>query len=134
MSELEPWVRQPFPNFGPDNEVRAAVTDLGRAKFFYVDKLGCEVLKSSDSEALITGGLLRGKLLLRVACRGKLPPGVKLPVLWTTIFLGGTRELFRDFEFSGVKIVEPFHETESGRCEFTIADPDGNMISFSGPP
>lgn len=116
------------------------VTDLARAKRFYVDTLGCELVREIDGAVLVNVyGILIGLYGSPTARRDRFDPfRVGLDHLALTIEDASTLEnLKRDLDAAGVSNhgVEEDHETHDKYISFS--DPDGiawELYAISKPP
>jgi predicted enzyme related to lactoylglutathione lyase len=132
LSGLEAWVLEPFPQFSDGYPTRIPVTDLNRAISFCVDILQWKIKNETDQEVTVENQA-GFQSRLKVACRGLLPEGIRLPWTHTVVYTSGLRKMNGYLEKAGVAFDKPYTVDSEGRASFVIKDPDGNEIAFSGP-
>ncbi len=114
------------------NVLAVYVTDLEKAKAFYIEQLGFE-----ECEEISPGILLRsGDVTLymeegRKEQKSELREFSEFSPCFDTDSVKQTYEVMKS---SGVKIVEEYQEFAPTFAIFKIVDPDGNLIEFAGKP
>jgi catechol 2,3-dioxygenase-like lactoylglutathione lyase family enzyme len=115
------------------------VSDFQRARDFYVSKLGFSVEFDYGDPPFY--GLVkrdRARLCLRLVCEPVFVGDIRereqlLSAAFTVDTAAEIKELFREFQASGVDFFQKLKtEPWSGR-NFTVRDPDGNLVLFAGP-
>ncbi len=105
-----------------------AVADYSRAKTFYVDKLGYQVIEEGGDPAKFGIFARDGSTLFVNGWDGARPAG---PDVWTAyIHVEGIDALAQEFSACGVGLTRAVRNRAYGMREFEIADPDGNILCF----
>jgi catechol 2,3-dioxygenase-like lactoylglutathione lyase family enzyme len=115
------------------------VTDFQRARDFYVSKLGFSVEFTYGDPPFY--GLVkrdRARLCLRVVCEPVFVGDIReREQLLSADFVLDTaaeiKELFREFQASGVDFFQKLKTEPWGARNFIVRDPDGNLVLFAGP-
>ena len=108
------------------------VTDLERAKSFYVDMLGFEEAGPMDPGFCLSAGDLTLYLEPgRKAFDKRVSEYPEASPCFTTDSVKGA---FMKLREAGVKIVSEYLQFGEEFGMFRIADPDGNVIEFAGTP
>jgi catechol 2,3-dioxygenase-like lactoylglutathione lyase family enzyme len=115
------------------------VTDFQRARDFYVSKLGFSVKFAYGDPPFY--GLVkrdRARLCLRLVCEPVFVGDIReLEQLLSADFVVDTaaeiKELFREFQASGVDFFQKLKTEPWGARNFIVRDPDGNLVLFAGP-
>lgn len=115
------------------------VTDFQRARDFYVSKLGFSVEFAYGDPPFY--GLVkrdRARLCLRLVCEAVFAGDIReREQLLSADFVVDTaaeiKELFREFQASGVDFFQKLKTEPWGARNFIVRDPDGNLVLFAGP-
>jgi catechol 2,3-dioxygenase-like lactoylglutathione lyase family enzyme len=110
------------------------VADIRRALAFYEGRLGFEVLQVSG-EPPFYAEVRRGgaSLGLRLVHRPVIDPAARVeePMLWqASVRVGDVRALYVEFLAAGATIETPLRREPWGPMDFSVRDPDGNVIGF----
>jgi catechol 2,3-dioxygenase-like lactoylglutathione lyase family enzyme len=108
------------------------VTDLERARSFYVDTLGLE-----DRGEMAPGRLLgvgEFSLYLEGGRRERQGAGMSMPTVSLCFDASSIRSAFDTLRDAGAPVVEEYREYSPEFAMFRIADPDGNVVEFAGRP
>ena len=115
------------------NVLAIYVSDLERARHFYIEHLGLE-----PGDAMPPGVLLRAGTVTVYLEGGRTPrtsPGVQAPTVSACFAVAeGVREAHARLQAAGVVIVEPYQEFGPTFAMCRCADPDGNVIELAGSP
>lgn len=115
------------------NIVAVYVTDIDRAKSFYVDMLGFVEKDAMPPGVMLQAGDL--PLYLEPGREGPAEkPMVRCSVAPCLAVNMGVKAAFECLKAAGVTIVEPFQEFAPTFGMFRIADPDGNVLEVAGQP
>lgn len=110
--------------------------DVARAVGFYTDKLGFEVARANEGNVALTFG--DDRLMLEAAAsfyspeyneaiRARLgsasPHSLYLEIAEIETY-------YEKLQAAGVEIVDPLQPRPWGQSEFTVADGDGNWLTF----
>jgi catechol 2,3-dioxygenase-like lactoylglutathione lyase family enzyme len=110
--------------------------DLTGAVDFYTDRLGFEVVRSSEGNVAVALG---GERLMLEAPGAFYSPGydeairARLGAVSPHAFYIEAPELesyYEKLQAAGVEIVDPLAPRPWGQSEFTVADRDGNWLTF----
>lgn len=117
-------------------EPQLFVSDLERARVFYVEKLGFE-LAFSYGEPPFYAQVSRGgaRLNLRHADGPVFDAGFRgreEDALSATIAVDGIKPLFLEFQRAAVTFHQNLRAEPWGARTFIVRDPDGNLIAFAG--
>jgi catechol 2,3-dioxygenase-like lactoylglutathione lyase family enzyme len=106
------------------------VTDVKRSKAFYRENFGMEVVWEPDPEnAYLSSGI--DNLALHEASIAVAATDSRLDHFGFLVeSIERVRELEKEFETRGVKIVHPFKLHRDGSASFYCADPDGIIIQM----
>lgn len=128
-----------MPGWGVIPSIR--VRDMERAAAFYVGTLGFEVRRGSADEGNMSLALADANIMIEgttafysdsyneaIARRVGSTSAMALYIESADL-----SALHRAVVAAGVEIVDPLAEREWGQSEFTIADPDGNWLTFWEP-
>jgi catechol 2,3-dioxygenase-like lactoylglutathione lyase family enzyme len=115
------------------------VSDFQRARDFYVSKLGFSVDFAYGDPPFY--GLVkrdRARLCLRLVCEPVFVGDIReREQLLSADFVVDTaaeiKELFREFQASGVDFFQKLKTEPWGARNFIVRDPDGNLVLFAGP-
>jgi catechol 2,3-dioxygenase-like lactoylglutathione lyase family enzyme len=115
------------------------VSDFARARDFYVSKLGFSVEFAYGDPPFY--GLVkrdRARLCLRLVCEAVFAGDIReREQLLSADFVVDTaaeiKELFREFQASGVDFFQQLKTEPWGARNFIVRDPDGNLVLFAGP-
>ena len=110
------------------------VDDLDAAIAYYRDKLGFEVdFKYESFYASVT----RDGFAIHLKCAAKLAADRdhrrQHEHLDAYISVSGVRELFRELESRGARVLQPLQERPWGCVDFYVEDPEGYILCFSEP-
>ncbi len=106
-----------------------SVSDLTQAKSYYIDILGFEL--DFDFEMGHYAGIKHGKALIHITAGDVLAERVGKGSVY--IFCDEVDDYFAQVKANGANIMrEPLDEPFMMR-DFTVLDPDGNMITFGRP-
>jgi len=108
------------------------VTDLDRAKAFYVGHLGFQ-----EGERTPPGVLLRsGNVTLYLeGGRAKRKTGAREVSEFSPCFATDSiKQSYEALKSAGVDVVEKYKEYGPQFALFKVADPDGNLVEFAGEP
>jgi len=115
-------------------EPQLFVTDLARSLSFFTEKLGFET-KLSYGEPPFYAQVARGEAYLNLRCVAE--PLVEPSLLRTEEYLAASicvesiKELFLEYQASGVELAQTLRTEPWGARTFIVADPDGNLILFA---
>jgi catechol 2,3-dioxygenase-like lactoylglutathione lyase family enzyme len=115
------------------------VSDFQRARDFYVSKLGFSVEFDYGDPPFY--GLVkrdRARLCLRLVCEPVFVGNIRereqlLSAAFTVDTAAEIKELFREFQASGVDFFQKLKTEPWGARNFIVRDPDGNLVLFAGP-
>lgn len=112
-------------------------TDLARALAFYAERLGFPVV-FSHGEPPFYAQVARGaaRLNLRHVDRPAFDAAFRASeadALSATVLLADAAPLYRAYEAAGVAFHQRLRDEPWGARTFIVADPDGNLLLFSGP-
>lgn len=108
------------------------VSDVERAKDFYVDTLGLELngpsgggysLKSGNMSFYLEGGRTQ-----------QVESGLTYNTISPALATKSIKNAYETLKAKGVQIVEDFVQYGEAFAMFRIADPDGNVLKFAGEP
>ena len=114
------------------NVISIYVSDLERAKDFYVNVLGLQksgdmppgiLLSAGDSTVYLEGGRSPG---------GK--PDTESPCMSVCFAADSVKKAYEALKTEGVVMVGDYQEMAPTFAMFQCADPDGNVIEFAGSP
>jgi len=108
------------------------VTDLERSKAFYTEVLEFEITYEMDYGIFIKHGDITG--YIEGKREGISIPPLKHPCICPVFTTESTKEAFDLLSSKGIRIVEEYRKFTEEFAMFSIADPDGNVIEFSGKP
>lgn len=113
------------------NILAVYVTDIERAKAFYIELLGFE-----ECEKVTPGILMRsGDVTLYMeGGREQKSESRKFSEFSPCFDTKSVRQTYEILKSSGVKVVEEYQEFAPTFALFKILDPDGNLIEFAGTP
>jgi len=125
-----------MPGWGVIPAVR--VTDIAATLAFYVDRLGFTLERGGPTadNSVVTRGDARMMLEVAADLYGQDYNEAIRRRLGSTsatalnIEAPDLEALYARLEASGVEIVDPLADRPWGQSEFTIADPDGNWLTF----
>ncbi|HKW74512.1 MAG TPA: glyoxalase superfamily protein [Terriglobales bacterium] len=108
------------------------VDDLERAIGYYCDKLGFELdFKYEDFYAAVK----RDGFAIHLKCAPKSRADREYRKqnehLDAYISVAGIRDLFREMEMSGARVMGPLEQRPWACVDFYVGDPDGNVLCFS---
>ncbi len=115
------------------------VTDIDRVIAFYTDTLGFELLRNMPEEGNFAVGRDDSRLMIEVASAGFYSPAYNEAIAEragtpsaTALYMEAKDldELYARVNAEGVTVVDPLAERPWGQFEFTIADPEGNWLTF----
>lgn len=117
-------------------EPQLFVSDMDRARQFYVQKLGFEVA-FSYGEPPFYAQLVRdgGRLNLRKVSGPAFDSAFRArerDALSATLTLENAKPLFLEFQRAGVTFHQPLRTEPWGARTFIVQDPDGNLLCFAG--
>jgi catechol 2,3-dioxygenase-like lactoylglutathione lyase family enzyme len=120
-------------------EAMIYVSDFERARDFYVSKLGFSVEFAYGDPPFY--GLVkreRARLCLRLVCEPVFVGDIRereqlLSATFTVDTAAEIKELFRDFQASGVDFFQKLKTEPWGARNFIVRDVDGNLVLFAGP-
>jgi catechol 2,3-dioxygenase-like lactoylglutathione lyase family enzyme len=115
------------------------VSDFQRSREYYVDKLGFAVEFAYGQPPFF--GLVtrdRARLCLRLVCEPVFVGDIRereqlLSASITVDKAAAIKELFREFQASGVDFFQKLKTEPWGARTFIVRDPDGNLALFAGP-
>jgi len=115
------------------------VSDFQRSRDYYVAKLGFAVEFAYGQPPFY--GLVRrdqARLCLRLVCEPVFVGDIRereqlLSADIAVDTAAEIKELFRDFEASGVDFFQKLKTEPWGARTFVVRDPDGNLVLFAGP-
>ena len=115
------------------------VSDFGRSWNYYVSKLGFAVEFAYGDPpfyALIVRD--KARLCLRLVCEPVFVGDIRereqlLSVAFTLNTTAEIKELFQEFQASGVDFFQRLKTEPWGARTFIVRDPDGNLILFAAP-
>jgi catechol 2,3-dioxygenase-like lactoylglutathione lyase family enzyme len=109
------------------------VSDLTKAKAFYIEHLGFEFCETMGSGIVMKGG---GVLIFIEGgyTKRETVPAMEADVSVCFNVKGGVREAFEKLQKANVTIAAKYQEVEPGFAFFRFADPDGNVFEISGEP
>ncbi|MBN1234039.1 MAG: VOC family protein [Candidatus Coatesbacteria bacterium] len=114
------------------NGIAFYVTDLGKAREFYVNMLGFEVTYEMDYGIFIKCGEITGYIE-----GGRKPFDIE-PLTYPTICpvfkVESVKKAFQELKDKSANFVEEYRNFSDDFAMFSIADPDGNVIEFAGQP
>jgi catechol 2,3-dioxygenase-like lactoylglutathione lyase family enzyme len=110
--------------------------DVPAAVDFYTEKLGFDVLRSNEGNVAV--GIAGVRLMLEAstdfyspayndAIRARLDSPSPHALY---IEMSNLEEYYEQLRAAGVEIVDPLEPRPWGQTEFTVADGDGNWLSF----
>lgn len=108
------------------------VTDLERARRFYVDVLGFQQAGGMSPGILLQAGDVT--LYLEGGREPSPAPGTTGTTTSACFYTGSVREAWARIQELGLPVVEPYTEHAPTFAMFRIADPDGNVIELVGKP
>lgn len=114
------------------NVLAVYVTDINKAKAFYIDHLGFE-----ESEEISPGILLRSgdvTLYMEEGRSRQKPETRELSEFSPCFATDSVKQTYEVLKSSGVRIAEEYQEFAPTFALFKIVDPDGNLIEFAGKP
>ena len=116
------------------SEPQIFVTQMHRAMVFYTDNLGFEK-QFSFGEPPFYAQVARGDafLNLRLVAKPIFDPNIvrEEELLAATICVESIKELFLEYQSSGIEFHQNLRTEPWGARTFIVADPDGNMIQFA---
>lgn len=116
-------------------EPQLFVSDIQAACDFYTHKLGFEV-RFTYGEPPFYGQVSRDgvRLNLRHVDKPLFDNGLRARehLLSATVILDNIEPLFREYQANSVAFLQPLKLEPWGARTFIVADPDGNLICFSG--
>jgi uncharacterized glyoxalase superfamily protein PhnB len=114
------------------------VRDMAAGLAFYVGRLGFTLERGGPTED--NSAIARGDARLMIEVAGDLySPGYNEAIrrrlgspsaMALYIEAADLDDLYARLEASGVEIVDPLADRPWGQNEFTVADPDGNWLTF----
>lgn len=115
------------------------VSDFGRSRNYYVSKLGFAVEFAYGDPpfyALIVRD--NARLCLRLVCEPVFVGDIRereqlLSVAFTLNTSAEIKELFQEFQASGVDFFQRLKTEPWGARTFIVRDPDGNLVLFAAP-
>lgn len=116
-------------------EAQLLVTDLPRSLSFFTDKLGFETQFTYGDPPFYAQVAREGAYLnLRWVEEPIVDPSLlsREVYLAATICVDAIKELFLEYQGSGVEFHQTLRTEPWGARNFIIADPDGNLILFAG--
>lgn len=125
-----------MPGFGVIPAIR--VGDMSAGLMFYVDRLGFTLERGGPTDDNSAISLGEARLMLEVA-GNFYSPGYNEAIRRrlgspsaTALYIEAPDldALYARLESSGVEIVDPLADRPWGQSEFTVADPDGNWLTF----
>lgn len=117
------------------NVIAIYVSDLARAKDFYVNVLGMKFDEKNSAGG--NGVILHGGGLMFYVEGGRthqVQPGMTANTISPTFASSSIRHAYNILKEQGVPIVEEYNQPNESFAMFRIADPDGNVIEFAGKP
>lgn len=106
-----------------------SVSDLAQAKSYYIDNLGFEL--DFDFEMGHYAGIRHGNVLIHITAGDVLAERVGKGSVY--IFCDEIDDYFAQVKANGANVLrEPMDEPYMMR-DFTVLDPDGNMLTFGRP-
>jgi len=114
------------------NVLTVYVTDIERARTFYVERLGFE-----PGEDMAPGLLLRsGKVTLYMEAgrRNRQTESREFPEFSPCFATESVKQSYETLKAAGVRIVEDYQEFAPTFALFKMTDPDGNLIEIAGRP
>jgi len=110
------------------------VDDLDRAIAYYQDKLGFELDFHYQS---FYAAVSRDGFAIHLKCAPKSAADrehrKQQEHLDAYIGVSGIRELFRELQSRGARVLKPLEERPWACLDFYVEDPDGNILCFSEP-
>lgn len=97
--------------------------DLERSTAFFVDLIGCEIVRASSTDVVLH--CPNNTPLRLVLDRGNLHPIMILTV-------SGVRAIYDRMVRNEMTIFEPYQEDAKGRAEFMVLDPRECHVGFVG--
>jgi len=111
------------------------VADIRRALSFYQGQLSFDVLQVSGEPPFYAEVRREGASLgLRFVHRPVIDPAARVaePMLWqASVRVGDIKALYVEFLAAGAAIEAPLRREPWGPMDFSVRDPDGNVIGFS---
>jgi catechol 2,3-dioxygenase-like lactoylglutathione lyase family enzyme len=107
------------------------VTDVKRSKAFYQENFGMEVVWEPDPANVYLSSGVDNLALHATLSETAAPENSRLDHLGFLVeSIERVRELEKEFDTRGVKIVHPFKLHRDGSASFYCADPDGIVIQM----
>ena len=110
------------------------VTDLFRARAFYVDALGLRVEGERDARVLLRAGDVRVYLESSRPLAAQADPGNERASVVPCFLADGVLEAERRLREAGFVIVQPTVVHADDFAALRVADPDGNIVELAGKP
>ena len=118
----------PRPRFARSTPV-LRVADYPRARAFYVDQLGFEVVEEGGDPPRF--GILRRDRAYLFLDAWQGGPSEQNPAVWSAYFhVTEIERVAAELEARGITLAKPVHETAYGMVELELRDPDGNTLCF----
>jgi catechol 2,3-dioxygenase-like lactoylglutathione lyase family enzyme len=114
------------------NVVAIYVTDLKKAKDFYINILGLKEKDSTPPGVMLEAGDF--PIYLEGDRSGKVNPGVKKPTTSVVFETKSVKTAYERLKGQGVQIEQGYVAYGDEFAVFRISDPDGNVIEFTGKP
>jgi len=114
------------------NVIAVYVSDLDRAKAFYVDRLGFEVSEDHGPGVLLSAGDVT--LYLEGGRAPDVAPPTTQPEVSPCFAVESVRRAYENLKAAGVTVVTDYVKYAPTYALFRVADPDGNLIEFAGTP
>lgn len=114
------------------NVLAVYVSDLEKAKAFYIEQLGFE-----ECEEISPGILLRSgdvTLYMEAGRKKRKSESREFSEFSPCFATDSVKQTFEVLKSSGVKVVEEYLEFAPTFALFKIIDPDGNLIEIAGKP
>ena len=114
------------------NVLAVYVSDLVKAKEFYIEQLGFEM-----GEEMSPGIILRSEdvtLYIEAGRKKRKSESRELSEFSPCFATDSVRQSYEVLKSSGVKVLEEYQEFAPTFALFKIADPDGNLIEIAGKP
>jgi catechol 2,3-dioxygenase-like lactoylglutathione lyase family enzyme len=114
-------------------EPQLFVTDLERARAFYVEGLGFEVAVAYGEPPFYMQ-VRRDGAALNLRRLDAMPAGSEEEpdLLAATLTVDDARKLYSEFEGRDLAFHQPLRQEPWGAWTFMVADPDGNLLCFAG--